>query len=80
MHYTFILKDTLLPRSDNGREQATASWEYDFSVCFPFNTGETLLIRIPFTKFKPTYRGRVKEDAEALQKSSIRRMSFMVRR
>lgn len=31
--YTIILKDTLLPPStQDGREQATISWEYDFSV------------------------------------------------
>jgi hypothetical protein len=28
--YTLTLKDELLPKSPDGREQSTISWEYDF--------------------------------------------------
>ena len=81
--YTFIVKDEILPPSDNGREQSTISWEHDFklsdlkSIRQDTNVG---ILYIPWTKFKPTYRGRPKDDAQPLSTDKIKRMSIMMRR
>ncbi|KAI1487605.1 NADH:ubiquinone oxidoreductase intermediate-associated protein 30 [Biscogniauxia mediterranea] len=70
--YTLLLKDEILPRRPDGREQSTVSWEYDFTC----QGGE---LEIPFKDFKPTYRGRAKPDAEPLDLTSVKRISFMMR-
>jgi len=83
--YTLILKDTLLPKNpDNGREQATISWEYDFQAT---NSAEATqgeathhTIFIPWAKFKPTYRGKEQKDVKPFDQASIRRISIMMRR
>ena len=78
--YTFILKDEALPRNaDNGREQSTISYEYDFRVPESESTGEHL-IRIPWTDFKATFRGKEKADADPLDTKQIKRFSIMARR
>jgi hypothetical protein len=53
--YTFILKDELLPKSPNGREQSTVSWEYDFKLEGDDGKGKVF---IKWDDLKPTYRGR----------------------
>lgn len=73
--YTLILKDELLPKSPNGREQSTISWEYDFK---PGNNGE--LVHVRWDDLKPTYRGREKQDAEPLDLKNVKRISLMMRR
>lgn len=73
--YTFLVKDELLPRSPNGREQSTISWEYDFLA---EKNGEKLFVK--WEDFKPTYRGKEKNDAEPLKLESIKRISIMNRR
>lgn len=73
--YTVTLKDEVLPRRPDGRDQSTVSWEYDFVA-----GAEPGKVVIPFRDFKPTYRGRSKPDAEPLDLSSVKRMSFMMRR
>lgn len=86
--YTFILKDTLLPRDpDTGREQSTISWEYDFRVNDSATQKEARseehevkTIGIPWREFKPTYRGREVKSPEGLKVNDIRRMSIMNRR
>ena len=78
--YTLVLKDTLLPRSDNGREQAGLSWEYDFHVALEPTCPEQLLIQIPWSDFKPCYRGKEIGGAKPLDTSGIKRISFMMRR
>src|SRR4051794_23779809 len=66
--YTVILKDELLPKSPNGREQSTVSWEYDFSESDNDvegrRTGSKIFVK--WEEFKPTYRGREKKDADPL--------------
>jgi hypothetical protein len=49
--YTLTLKDTLLPKSPNGREQSTVSWEYDFNGD---KEGSKVFVR--WDNFAPTYR------------------------
>ncbi|KAF9875996.1 complex I intermediate-associated protein 30 [Colletotrichum karsti] len=71
--YTLTLKDEILPKGEDGREQSTISWEYDFVSEEP---GE---VKIPWDDFKPTYRGKPKPDAKPLDKASIKRISFMMR-
>ena len=71
--YTFIVKDEVLPKRPDGREQSTVSWEYDF-------TGNKLDLHIPWKDLKPTYRGKPKPDAKPLDLASIKRVSIMMRR
>lgn len=81
--YTVTLKDEILPRRPDGRDQSTVSWEYDFVVGGPGSgTGgeKNVVVVIPFKDFKPTYRGRPKPDAEPLDLSALKRLSFMMRR
>ncbi|KAE8453692.1 hypothetical protein EG329_009203 [Mollisiaceae sp. DMI_Dod_QoI] len=72
--YTLTLKDELLPKSPNGREQSTVSWEYDFKAN---QEGEKVYIQ--WEDMKPTYRGREKKDAKPLDLKNIKRMSLMMR-
>ncbi|KAG8157596.1 hypothetical protein KVR01_012638 [Diaporthe batatas] len=90
--YTLTLKDEILPRRPDGRDQSTVSWEYDFVVGAGAGAGageghatgsgstagSTLLV-IPFGDFQPTYRGKPKPDAEPLDLKNVKRVSFMMR-
>ena len=84
--YTFILKDELLPRNpDNGREQATISWEYDFRISDTsdptVSNSVDVSIFIPWDRLMPTYRGKKKDSGHGLVViKDIRRMSIMMRR
>jgi len=69
------LKDELLPKSPNGREQSTVSWEYDFKV-----EGTGGFVSVTWDEFKPTYRGREKKDVEPIDLKNIKRISLMMRR
>jgi hypothetical protein len=73
--YTLTLKDELLPKSPNGREQSTISWEYDFKAN---QEGEKIYVR--WEDLKATYRGREKKDAKPLDLKHIKRISVMMRR
>ena len=73
--YTLTLKDELLPKSPNGREQSTISWEYDFK---PKSGGEKVFAK--WDDFKATYRGREKPDAKPLDLKNVKRISLMMRR
>ncbi|KAF2461146.1 complex I intermediate-associated protein 30-domain-containing protein [Lineolata rhizophorae] len=79
--YTFIVKDTLLPRNpDNGREQATISWEYDFCVSpSELERGSVATFWIPWSALKPTYRGKEKKHADKLKTAEVKRFSIMNR-
>jgi len=80
--YTLILKDTLLSRDpETGREQATISWECDFDLPPQTVPGETKgrTIFIPWNSLNPTYRGKLKKDAEPLDLKKIKRFSIMMR-
>ncbi|KZL64708.1 complex i intermediate-associated protein 30 [Colletotrichum incanum] len=70
--YTLTIKDEILPPREDGRDQSTISWEYDF-------VSEAGEIKIPWDNLKPTYRGRPKTDAKPLDVSNIKRISFMMR-
>jgi hypothetical protein len=79
--YTVILKDELLLKSPNGREQRTVSWEYDFKT----ERGEAEemgkgKIFVKWSEFKPMYRGREKKDAKSLDLKNVKRISLMMRR
>ncbi|KAK5120529.1 hypothetical protein LTR85_006184 [Meristemomyces frigidus] len=80
--YTFILKDELLsPNPENGREQATISYEADFGLPPQTQPGEThdRSVFIPWKSFNPTYRGKLKKDADPLDTTQIKRISIMMR-
>ncbi|OHE94522.1 complex I intermediate-associated protein 30 [Colletotrichum orchidophilum] len=70
--YTLTIKDELLPPREDGRDQSTISWEFDFVP----EAGE---VKIPWEHFKPTYRGRDKPDVKPLDVTNIKRISFMMR-
>lgn len=83
--YTLTLKDEVLPRRPDGRDQSTISWEYDFVVGADGGDGGSTVggstrVVIPFGEFKPTYRGKPKPDAEPLDLKNVKRISFMMRR
>ena len=73
--YTLIIKDELLPTREDGREQSTISWEFDF---VPVRDGE--MVFVGWADLKPTYRGRDKGDAEPLKRDRVQRISLMMRR
>ncbi|KAF2085139.1 NADH:ubiquinone oxidoreductase complex I intermediate-associated protein 30, partial [Saccharata proteae CBS 121410] len=79
--YTFILKDEILQRNpENGREQATLSYEYDFRVPkVGSEVQKTSQVFIPWKELKATYRGREKKDAPTPDLKNIKRMSLMMR-
>jgi hypothetical protein len=79
--YTFIIKDTLLPKNpSNGREQSTISYEYDFEVpAADAVAGSKTEILIPWDKFKATYRGKPLKDAPDINLRTVRRFSIMCR-
>ncbi|OAP60598.1 hypothetical protein AYL99_05600 [Fonsecaea erecta] len=84
--YTLILKDHILPpNASNGREQATISWEYDFSTsqCRPKIDSPTASscqsVFIPWGHLKPTYRGKRTSAPNGLDLGDIRRVSIMIR-
>ncbi|KAI2633469.1 NADH:ubiquinone oxidoreductase intermediate-associated protein 30 [Xylaria nigripes] len=70
--YTLILKDEVLPRRPDGRDQSTVSWEFDFA-------GEEAGLDVRWKDFVPTYRGRPVRDGKPLDISRIRRISIMMR-
>lgn len=77
--YTFNIKDTLLAQNPaNGREQASISYEFDFKANVA--NDRPLTIRIPWSAFKATYRGREQDKAKPVATSSIRQFSVMMRR
>lgn len=79
--YTVTLKDEVLPKRPDGREQSTISWEYDFVVDATVATShQHQQVVIPFASFAPTYRGKPKPDAEPLDLKNVKRVSFMMRR
>lgn len=75
--YTLVLKDTILPKRPDGREQSTTSWEHDFR-CAASGGGRHVVLN--FHDFQPTYRGRPQPQAPPLDLRSIKRISVMVRR
>ncbi|KAL5419362.1 hypothetical protein PMIN06_009048 [Paraphaeosphaeria minitans] len=78
--YTFILKDELLPQNpDNGREQATISWEHDFVVSEDAAQAESSFVYIPWKKLKPTYRGKEKKGVTKFDTKNVKRCSLMMR-
>lgn len=86
--YTLTLKDKVLPRRPDGRDQSTVSWEYDFVVgpgeggaaAAGGSTAGSTRVVIPFGDFQPTYRGKSKPDADPLDLKNVKRISFMMRR
>jgi hypothetical protein len=82
--YTLIFKDTLLPPDpDNGREQSTISWEFDFEVPKASSAGhssEPVKLFIPWRRFKATYRGKERGDTKPPNLASVKRISIMMRR
>ncbi|KAF2094814.1 NADH:ubiquinone oxidoreductase complex I intermediate-associated protein 30, partial [Rhizodiscina lignyota] len=78
MKYTFTIKDELLPRNpENGREQSTTSYEFDFSFDSRVLKDGDDAIFIPWSDLKATYRGKPKPDAPELDLKNIKRFSIL---
>ncbi|KAJ2890626.1 CIA30 family protein [Zalerion maritima] len=84
--YVLALKDEIVPKRPDGRESSSISWEAEFSCpAAILSTGEeaspraTQDVVIPWRAFKPTYRGKPKEDSDPLRLESVKRMSIMMR-
>ncbi|KAJ5111126.1 hypothetical protein N7532_001661 [Penicillium argentinense] len=71
--YTLNLKDEILPKRPDGREQSSISWEFNFRAEGQKN------IFVKWGDFKPTCRGKEKNDAEPLDLKNIKRFGIMVR-
>jgi complex I intermediate-associated protein 30 (CIA30) len=72
--FALTLKDDVPPPRDDGRDQSSLSWEYDFTAT------PGLDVFIHWSDLKPTYRGRPEPDAKPLDTAGIKRVSFMMRR
>ncbi|KAF4627062.1 hypothetical protein G7Y89_g11099 [Cudoniella acicularis] len=70
--YTLTVKDKLLPKRWDGRDQSTVSWKFDFE-------GKEGKVLVPWEELKATYRGREKKDAEPLDLKGVMRISLMMR-
>lgn len=81
MRYMLTIKDELLPKNpENGREQSTISYEYDFLVQQSATDTDGYCIFIPWEALTPTYRGKEKPDAPPLDLKNIKRFSLLMRR
>lgn len=78
--YTLILKDEILPKSPNGREQSTISWEYNFGQEELHQSEKEGKVFVAFEDMVPTYRGREKKDVSPLNLKEVKRFSLMMRR
>ncbi|KAK7424488.1 hypothetical protein QQX98_000453 [Neonectria punicea] len=81
--YTINLKDTVLPPTESGAEQATISWEFDFQLPVTETKqrkGAIDRVVINFADLVPTFRGRVQNDTAPLDLANIKRVSIMIRR
>ncbi|KAF7172138.1 hypothetical protein CNMCM5623_004392 [Aspergillus felis] len=71
--YTLTLKDKLLPKRPDGREQSTISWEYNLQPADKAN------VRVRWEDLRATYRGREIEDAEPLDLKNVKQITIMIR-
>ena len=80
---TVILKDTTLPKDPKtGREQATISYEADFTLPSEVLPGpaKKRTVIIPFDSLNATYRGKLQKDAPPIKRGEVRQLSLMCRR
>ncbi|KAL7924199.1 complex I intermediate-associated protein 30 domain-containing protein [Trichoderma austrokoningii] len=77
--YALTLKDEIPPRRDDGREEAGVSWEAEFEVVQDGSGLDVKDVYLPWSAFKPTYRGRPKPDAKPLDLAHVRRVGLMMR-
>jgi hypothetical protein len=68
-------------RREDGRDEATISYEIDFNLPPESEPGEThgRAVFVPFKSFNATYRGKLKKDAPSMDLKHIKRMSIMMR-
>ncbi|OTA03741.1 hypothetical protein A9Z42_0042230 [Trichoderma parareesei] len=78
--YALTLKDEIPPRRDDGRQEAGISWEAVFKVPQEGSQYDLKKVYLPWSAFKPTYRGRPKPDAKPLDLKHIKRVGLMMRR
>lgn len=72
--YALTLKDELPPRRPDGREPAAVSWEAAWVADGP------AAVRLRWSDFGATYRGRPAPDAPPLRLADVKRVGLMMRR
>ncbi|KAL7946583.1 complex I intermediate-associated protein 30 domain-containing protein [Trichoderma barbatum] len=77
--YALTLKDEIPPKRGDGRDEAGISWEAEFSVWKDGSDYDLKAVFLPWSAFKPTYRGRPKSDAKPLDLSNVKRVGLMMR-
>ncbi|KAG5997088.1 hypothetical protein E4U43_002737 [Claviceps pusilla] len=70
--YALTLKDALVPPSPDGKEQSSLSWEAQFVAEKPGD------VKLPWSQFQPTNRGR-EVEAPPLNLKDIKRVGLMMR-
>ncbi|KAI0830030.1 NADH:ubiquinone oxidoreductase complex I intermediate-associated protein 30 [Hypoxylon sp. FL0890] len=70
--YTLVVKDDIPSKREDGRDESTVSWEYDFVP-----TEDE--VSVSWEDFKPTYRGKPKEDAAPLRLDQVKSIGIMMR-
>jgi Complex I intermediate-associated protein 30 (CIA30) len=83
--YTFIIKDETSAPVERGQrqgERATVNWEVDFRLSKAGDAeGEGSVIFMPWTDFRPTYRGReLGGEGKVMDTAHIGSFSLMMRR
>ncbi|EED20679.1 conserved hypothetical protein [Talaromyces stipitatus ATCC 10500] len=82
--YSFVLKDEMLPKRPDGREQSSLNWEYEFVVPATSDcedrTREGTVFRAKWCDFEPTYRGKPQEGlTRRILPRNIKRITLMMR-
>ncbi|UKZ59697.1 uncharacterized protein TrAtP1_000996 [Trichoderma atroviride] len=77
--YALTLKDEIPPRRGDGRAEAGISWEAEFEVVQDGSSFDFKNVYLPWSAFKPTYRGRPKPDAAPLDLAHVKRVGLMMR-
>ena len=74
--YTLILKDDVPEeKREDGRDKSAVNWQYDFVA-----GADKSMVWVPWSSFKPVYRGVEKPDAAPLKIGEIQRIALMFRR
>ncbi|OKL57291.1 hypothetical protein UA08_07511 [Talaromyces atroroseus] len=78
--YVFIIKDEILPKRPDGRNRTSVNWEYEFVIPSSETMREGNVVRLRWKDFRPTYRGRLKDDLKReLNVAGIKRVTIMMR-
>ena len=75
--YVIQLKMTVPEDRPDGRRESAITYEWEFDVASSLNDLST--VTAEWKDFKPTYRGRPKDDADPLDPGQVKEWSIMAR-